>query len=160
MKQIKINAKRSNDKTSKASNTTMKYFHHTIRILTGLLFLAIFASKFGFLPSAVNMERMFTPEGWAFISAIKANGYLFPTIGIVSLVCGLAFLANRYVALAAILLIPITVNFALFHIFLGFDIHSIFSFHFIREAISYVPLALNLYMLYSERAKFTALFKS
>ena len=153
MAQIKIKPKRSNDKTSKASNTTMKYFHHTIRILTGLLFLAIFASKFGFLPSAVNMPWMFTFEGWAFISAIDASGYLFPAVGIISLVCGLAFLANRYVALAAVILMSITVNFALFHLFLGFATFSI------REAISYVPLALNLYMLYSERAKFTALFK-
>ena len=135
----------------------MKYFHHTIRVLTGLLFLAIFASKFGFLPSAVNMQWMFTPEGWAFISAIKANGYLFPTIGIISLLSGLAFLVNRYVALAAIILLPITVNFVLFHIFLGFSINSIFLFF--RESVAFVILALNLYMLYSERKKYAALLK-
>jgi len=132
----------------------MKYFHHTIRILTGFLFLAIFASKFGFLPTAANMEWMFTPEGWTFISAINANGYLFPAVGIVSLVCGLAFLANRYVALAAVILVPITVNFVLFHLFLGFRILSI------REVLPYVPFALNVYMLYSERTKYAALLKS
>jgi len=146
-------------KTSKAPNIIMKYVHHTIRIFTGVFLLAVFGSKFGFLPSAVTMERMFTPEGWAFISAIQASGYLFPAVGIVSLLCGLAFLANRYVFLAAILLLPITVNFALFHIFLGFPIPSLFSFLFFRETLSYVPLALNLYMLYSEREKFTALLK-
>jgi len=151
---VKINAKEVMTKLAGLQNTTMKYFHHTIRILTGLLFLAIFFSKFGFLPSAVNMAWMFTPEGWAFISAIQASGYLFPIIGIVSLLCGLAFLANRYVALAAVILVPITVNFALFHLFLGFPTFSI------REAVSYVPLALNVYILYSERAKFTALLKS
>ena len=138
----------------------MKYFHHTIRILTGLLFLAIFASKFGFIPSGVNYPHLFTPEGWAFISAIHAIGYLFPAVGIVSLVSGLAFLANRYVALGAIILLPITVNFALFHIFLGFPIHSIFSLLFIREAVPYVFLALNVYMLYSERTKYATLLKS
>jgi len=146
-------------KTSKAPNTTINYFHHTIRIFTGLFLLAVFASKFGLLPSAVNRAWLFTPEGWAFISAIQATGYMFPAVGIVSLVCGLAFLANRYVALAAIILLPITVNFAIFHIFLGFSIPSIFSFLFIRETLSYIPLALNLYMLYSEREKFTALFE-
>ena len=138
----------------------MNYFNHTIRIFTGLLLLAIFASKFGLLPTAADMEWMFTPEGWDFISAVNANGYLFPAVGIVSLICGLAFLANRYVALAAVLLMPITVNFALFHIFLGFPIHSIFSFHFIRESVAFVFLALNVYMLYSERAKYTLLAKS
>jgi len=140
--------------------TAMKYFHHTIRIFTGLLFVAIFGSKFGFLPSAVNTPEMFTPEGFAFISAINATGYLFPIIGIVSLLCGLAFLANRYVALAAVILMPITVNFALFHLFLGFPIHSIFSFFFIREVVPFVFLALNVYMLYSERTKYAALLKS
>ena len=135
----------------------MKYLHHTLRIITGLLFLAIFASKFGFIYSAVNTESMFTPEGWAFINAVQANGYLFPTIGVVSLVSGLAFLANRYVALAAIIMMPITLNFALFHIFLGFPIDSLF--HFFREAIPFVFLALNVYMLYSERTKYAALVK-
>ena len=138
--------------------TVMKYFHHTIRILTGLLFVAIFASKFGFLPSAVNNELMFTPDGWEFIKAIQANGYMFLTIGIISLVSGLALLANRYVALAAMLMIPITVNFALFHIFLGFPIDSIF--HFFREIVGFVPLALSAYILYSERRKFILLLKS
>lgn len=135
----------------------MYYVHHVIRIITGLFFVVIFGSKFGFLPSAVNTPSMFTPEGWAFISVIQANGYLFPVIGIVSLLCGLAFLANRYVALAAVLLVPITLNFALFHIFLGLHVDSLFLFF--REAISYVPLALNVYMLYSARTKFDALLK-
>jgi len=58
---------------------------------------------------------MFTSEGWAFISAVDATGYLFPFMGVVSLLCGIAFLANRYVAIAAIMLVPITLNFALFH---------------------------------------------
>jgi len=137
-----------------------KYFHNTIRIITGILFIAIFASKFGFLPSAVNTPSMFTSEGFAFISAIQAIGYLFPAIGIISLLCGLAFLTNRYVALAAVILMPITVNFALFHLFLGFPIQSIFSFHFIREMVPYVFLALNVYMIYSERAKYASLLKS
>jgi|TARA_Y100000310_G_scaffold236479_1_gene239647 hypothetical protein len=132
----------------------MKYVHHAVRILTGLLFVAVFASKFGFLPTAANSPEMFTPEGWLLISAIKANGYLFPTIGIISLLCGLAFLVNRYVALAAIVLMPITVNFALFHIFLGLPEVSL------REAVPYVFFALNVYMLYSEREKCTGLFKS
>jgi len=137
--------------------TTRKYFHHTIRIFTGLLFVAIFGSKFGFLPSAVNTPEMFTLEGFAFISALNATGYMFPIIGIISLLCGLAFLANRYVALAAVILMPITVNFALFHLFLGFPINSVF--YFFRELAPFVFLALNVYMLYSERTKYTVLLR-
>lgn len=137
----------------------MKYVHHAIRIFTGLLFLAIFFSKFGIFPSAVNMENMFSPEGFAFIQAVQANGYLFPTIGIISLISGIAFLANRYVALAAIIMMPLTVNFALFHVFIGLPIDSIFSFFFLREIVPFIFFALNLYMLYSERAKYAALLK-
>ena len=147
-------------KSQTSYSKARRYLHHTIRIFAGLLFVAIFGSKFGFLPSAVNTPEVFTPEGFAFISAVDATGYLFPLIGIVSLLCGLAFLANRYVALAAVILMPITVNFALFHLFLGFPIHSIFSFFFIREVAPFVFLALNVYMLYSERTKYAALLKS
>jgi putative oxidoreductase len=134
------------------------YFYHAIRIITGILFIIVSASKFGFLPSAVKRPEMFTSEGFAFISAINATGYLFPAVGIVSLVCGLAFLLNRYVAFAAVILIPITANFALFHIFLGFGIDSVF--HLGREGVAYVFLALNLYMLYSQREKYAVLLKS
>jgi len=134
--------------------TNMKNFHKSFRIFIGLLFVIISFSKFGFLPSAVNMPQVFTPEGWAFISAIAANGYLFPAIGIVLLISGLAFIFNRYVALAAVILMPITVNFALFHIFLGFREFSL------REAVSYIPLVLNLYIIYRERKKYAMLLKS
>lgn len=135
----------------------MKYFYHAIRIFTGFLFLAIFFSKFGLLPSAVTMPDMFTLEGFAFIQAIQANGYLFPTIGIVSLVSGLTFLFNRYVALGALLMIPITLNFALFHVFLGLPLNTVFMFF--REIVAFVFFALNLYMLYSARDRYTKLLK-
>ncbi len=135
----------------------MKHFHNVVRILSGLLFVVVAASKFGILPSGVTREHMFTPEGWAFISAINATGYLFPAVGVVALVCGVAFLTNRYVALAAVVLMPITVSFALFHVFLGFPIDSVFSFHFVREGVSFVPLVLNLTILYNMRSKYHAL---
>jgi len=138
-------------------STVMNYFHHTIRIFTGLLFVAIFLSKFGIIPSAVKNPSMFTSEGFAFISAVDATGYMFPIIGIISLICGLAFLANRYVALAAVVLVPITLNFVLFHIFLGFSLDSLF--HILRESVPSVLFILNIYMLYSERAKFAKLLK-
>lgn len=128
--------------------------YNSIRIFTGFLLLIIAFSKLGFLPSGVTREWAFTPEGWTFIQAVDATGYLFPAVGVVALLCGLAFLSNRYVATAAIILMTITVNFALFHIFLGFRELSI------REAISYVPLLLNLYIIYCERRKYASLFKS
>jgi putative oxidoreductase len=134
------------------------YFYHTIRVITGILFIIVSASKFGFLPSAVKRPEMFTSEGFAFITAIGATGYLFLFVGIISLIGGLAFLTNRYVALGALILLPLTTNFVAFHIFLGFKIDSVF--HLFREGIAYVPFVLNLYMLYSQRDKYVALLKS
>jgi hypothetical protein len=91
----------------KKSKTT-QYVHHAIRIFTGLFFLGVFTSKFEIGVSGLNNPDVFTPEGWAFITAIKEIRYLFPFIGIVGLISGLAILANRYVAIAAIIMIPIT----------------------------------------------------
>jgi hypothetical protein len=140
----------------KKSKTT-QYVHHAIRIFTGLFFLGVFTSKFEIGVSGLNNPDVFTPEGWAFITAIKEIRYLFPFIGIVGLISGLAILANRYVAIAAIIMIPITLNFELFHIFLGFPLDS--AFHIIRHLPSIVIFASNLYMLYSERWRFAALLK-
>tara|TARA_Y100000310_G_C20182756_1_gene578935 strand:+ start:175 stop:603 length:429 start_codon:yes stop_codon:yes gene_type:complete len=129
-----------------------------LRVLAGLLFTITGLAKLGILPSGVNRPEAFTPEGWAFISVLDAGGYMFPVVGIISLVCGIAFLMNRYTALAAILLLPLTVNFALFHIFLGFPLDSIS--HFFRELVAYAFFALNLYLVYHERDKYTALVKA
>ncbi len=133
----------------------MKNIHNAIRIITGLFFVAIFFSKFGFLPSAAHSPEMFSATGWVFISAINEIGYLFPVIGLISLASGVAFLANRYVALAALLMLPLTVNFALFHIFVGLPMET----HFLRESAGFIPLALNVYMIYSQRKKYKELLK-
>ena len=45
-------------------------------------------------------------------------GYVFPTIAIVYLAVGVSYVAGRFVALATIVLFPITLNVVLFHAFL------------------------------------------
>ena len=90
----------------------------------------------------------------------KLYGVVGPIVGVSGLLLvlgGLAFLTNRYVALGAIILIPITLNFALFHLFLGFSIDSVF--YFFRESVAFVFLALNGYKIYSERGEYGALVK-
>ena len=135
----------------------MKHVHNTIRIVAGVFFCIIFLSKFGVLPSAVHNAAVFTPEGFAFITAVNEAGYIFPIVGLVCLLAGLALLTNKYVAVMAVILVPITFNFAIFHIFLGLPINS--TSHFFREVVSYIPLALNLYILYSERKTYRMLLK-
>jgi len=51
--------------------------------------------------------------------AIVESAYIMPTVLIVYLATGLAFLFNRYAPLAAVLLMPVSLNILLFHSFLN-----------------------------------------
>lgn len=131
----------------------MNRFNSIVRVITGFLFLFLSGNKFGILPTFLNMEGMFTPEGLYFVSAIKDTGYMFETIGVFALFAGIALIVNRLVALAAIVMIPISLNLVLFHVFLGFHVDSIFSFEFARGSIAFIFFTFNVYALYTERYK-------
>jgi uncharacterized membrane protein YphA (DoxX/SURF4 family) len=53
-----------------------------------------------------------------FLGALAATGYMFPLIKGVEVVASALLLAGRFVPLALVLLAPIVVNIAAFHIFL------------------------------------------
>ena len=52
-----------------------------------------------------------------FNEGMKASGYLMPLIKITELLCGIAFVAGRFVPLATVIIAPIVVNIFLFHVF-------------------------------------------
>lgn len=54
-----------------------------------------------------------------FNEGIQAAVYLMPLIKGMELLCGLAFLSNRRVALATVLIFPIALNILLVHVFLA-----------------------------------------
>ena len=82
-----------------------------IRILAGLLLVVSGANKFlAFMPNPPHNEA-----AAAYLGALAASGYVFPLIGFLEIACGAAFIAGRYVALAAIVLAPIAINIVLFH---------------------------------------------
>jgi uncharacterized membrane protein YphA (DoxX/SURF4 family) len=92
----------------------MKIAVLVVRSLMGLLFL--FASLTYFL-------KLITPppvEGAmkAFNDGLEAAVYLMPTVKVIELLCGAAFLSGRFVPLATILIAPIIVNIVLLHAFL------------------------------------------
>ena len=126
----------------------MKKIHTILRIIAGLIFTLAGLSKIGITPNMIGRSDMFTPEAFAFISALDATGYIFPILGFFALVCGLLILFNRATAFAAVVMVPITLNFAFLHIFLGLEINSIFSFEAARESLGFIPLAFNIYILY------------
>jgi uncharacterized membrane protein YphA (DoxX/SURF4 family) len=92
----------------------MKIATTVIRILIGLLLL--FASIGFFLK--LMPEPASTGEFKAFQVGIVASTYLMPLAKSIELLCGLSFVSGRYVTLANILILPITVNIVFINFFL------------------------------------------
>ena len=92
----------------------MKVATIILRSLMGLLFL--FASLTFFFklitpPPPTGPMKLFS-EG------LEASIYLLPTVKVIELLCGVAFLTGRFVPLATVLIAPIIVNIVLLHAFL------------------------------------------
>lgn len=84
------------------------------RVLLGLIFFVFGLNGFlRFLPSPQP-----SPPALAFVSALAATGYMFPLIKGIEVIAGALLLANRAVPFALILLAPIVVNIAAFHLVL------------------------------------------
>ncbi len=82
------------------------------RIILGLIFF-VFGLNF-FLHFIPNNSK---PEGnaAAFLGGLFQSGYIFPLIKVIEVICGALLLANRYVALVLVILMPISINILLFH---------------------------------------------
>ena len=85
-----------------------------VRSLMGLLFL---------FASVTYLFKLITPPPLTgamkvFNDGIEASVYLMPTVKVIELVCGLAFLSGRFVPLASVLIAPIIVNILLVNVFL------------------------------------------
>jgi uncharacterized membrane protein YphA (DoxX/SURF4 family) len=81
----------------------------TFRIILGVLMLL------GALTHVTNAKEGAMADS-AFITAMVNTGYLWPILGTVELLAGLAILAGRFVPLALIVLAPITLNILFFHL--------------------------------------------
>lgn len=86
-----------------------------VRTLMGLLFLfasITFLFKLITPPEPTGALRTFS-------SGLEASRYLMPTVKVIELICGLAFVSGRFVPLATVLIAPIIVNILLVHAFLA-----------------------------------------
>lgn len=95
----------------------MKIATIIIRVLIGLLLL--FASISFFLK--LVPEPVTTGEFKAFQVGLVASVYLMPLAKAIELLCGLAYVTGKYVTLANILILPITINILLINYFLTPD---------------------------------------
>lgn len=78
----------------------------------GLLFFGL-NKFFGFIP-APDLPT----EASEFMSSLNATGYVLPIVGALEVIIGLLLLFNKWVPFALMLLVPISVNIVLFHLFL------------------------------------------
>jgi uncharacterized membrane protein YphA (DoxX/SURF4 family) len=115
-----------------------------VRSLMGLLFL--FASITYFF-KLITPPPMVGPMK-VFSDGMEASIYLMPTVKVVELLCGLAFLSGRFVALATILIAPIIVNIVLLHAFLD---HT-------GLPIALFLVGANAFVAYAHRERYKPLF--
>ncbi|MBX4196916.1 DoxX protein [Candidatus Pacearchaeota archaeon] len=86
----------------------------TVQIVFGLfLVFLVVSGYFQLLPPPT-----FNEAGMSFLGSLMNTGYLLHVMNIVFLLAGLMFIFNMWSPLGALLLAPITLNIALFHIFL------------------------------------------
>ena len=117
-----------------------------VRSLMGLLFL---------FASITFLFKLITPPPptgamKTFSDGLQASVYLMPTVKIIELSCGLAFLSGRFVPLATVLIAPIIVNILLVHAFLGPE----------GLPVALFLVAGNAFLAYHHRASYTPLFRS
>lgn len=113
---------------------------HAARLFLGLVFFVFGLNGFfGFLPQPPMPEA-----AGALLGAFAGAGYFFPVLKGTEVLAGALLLSNRFVPLALILLAPIVVQIALFHVFLTPD----------QIAMSLVLVALEVFLAWSYRHVF------
>ncbi|MES2410473.1 MAG: DoxX family protein [Bacteroidota bacterium] len=93
----------------------MKIFTIVIRVLIGLFLL--FASISFFLK--LTPEPVTTGDFKAFQLGLVASTYLMPLAKGIELLAGLAYVTGKYVTLANIVILPITINILLINYFMS-----------------------------------------
>jgi putative oxidoreductase len=124
----------------------MKILLLIVRLLMGLLLLF---SSVVVLFKLVPMPEL-KGDVKVFMDGMNAAVYLLPLVKITELVCAIALLSNRFVALATVVIFPILLNVLLYHFFLDPAGH----------AIAIALFAGNLFLAYSYRKNYQMLFIS
>ncbi|GIZ10504.1 DoxX family membrane protein [Flavobacterium sp. UMI-01] len=92
----------------------MKIATLIIRTMLGLLFLYTSISYFFHL----NPEPVTTGDFKAFQVGLIASTYLIPLAKLTELLCGIAFVSGKFVTLANLVILPVSLNILLINYFL------------------------------------------
>lgn len=103
----------------------MKIFHTLLRVGLGLMLLLFGLNKFfWFLP---DFDFTGYPEAQYLFDALRYSGedaqagkrYIISLVGVFEAVIGLLLLIKKWVPLALVMLVPISINIVLFHLFVN-----------------------------------------
>lgn len=97
------------------------YLPAIVRLLLGALFVFSGANK---LVPFMPMPPM-PPPATSLLGAFAATGYFLPLLGLTEVIAGALLIAGRFVPLALVVLAPIVVNIAFFHVVLAPDLASV-----------------------------------
>ena len=92
----------------------MKIATIIVRTLMGLIF--IYASAMFFLKMAPETEAIGAFK--VFQVGILAANYVMPLAKAIELICGIAFLTNKFTTLANIVILPVTLNILLINVYM------------------------------------------
>jgi putative oxidoreductase len=123
----------------------MKILRIILRILLGLLLLLPILGIAGVFPPPT--ADLYTPNGWAYMEALMNAGYVMPVLGITFLAVLILTIMNR-MALAAVLLTPVSVNIICFHTFVDTGLLSP------NASLGIALFLLNAFFLWDNRKKY------
>lgn len=116
-----------------------------IQIFVGILLIIFGLNKFlHYLPQSGAPQEM-----GMFMKALGQTGYMMPLVGAIQVLTGLSFISNKFVALMAIVIVPVMLNAVLAHLFL--DLSGIVA--------SAVLLLLIIIVMYKNKEAYSAILK-
>ncbi len=119
------------------------------KVLLNLIIIMPIMGTLGVFP-APTADLYSNPKAFAFIDALMGSGYINPIMGLVFTMALIALWTKRE-ALAALLILPITVNIIAFHLFLDSGLLTP------GAIMGDVLLLLNIFFLWQNRAKYASL---
>lgn len=119
-------------------------FTKIIRIVLGLILIVFGVNKiYTFIPLPSP-----PPAAAEFMGSLADTGYILTVVAILEIIIGIMLLLKLWIPFALLLLLPISINILLFHLFL--DIPSI--------GAALVVAVLNGVLIYKHRRKYKPLF--
>ena len=99
-----------------------RWVYRAITVALGVLFIYGGIQKFVPKPPPVSAPATELPAHVvkikSFIGGLKQTGYFWPMLGVTEILCGVLLLSQVLSLLGAVMLVPLTLNIFLFHLFL------------------------------------------